>query len=338
MRPHASFALVSLAAGAVAHAEAQRIVSVEILVTNAEDDATRARVLGQLSDLPVEVRAVAPGAVGGSTLRIAFETTGDGSRRVTVTNLSTREALVRRIELPNGPEAVSAQRESIALTTRRMVKALIESATASSRGSDVAGALAHAPSEPGGPLDGTPESQGSSEENPWSFGVRARAGIGFASEGPMRSLRGEVRGMTRRRQLRVDLGAAATHRAFEADDLRWSVAGFGPVATAGYEHRGAASRVTFAAGATVVFARRYAEGPAATSDAEYTFVLPRLEAGYAHALSPTTSLGVVVAVESEFPRRTYTLGSPGGDAVLASSAWVEPSLALELSWDRTEGP
>jgi hypothetical protein len=306
---------LALLAPAAARAEAVRIVPVEVLVACDEDDADRLRVEGQLSDLAVEVRALrgaeaaSPPASG--ALRIAFETTEDRSRRVTLTVAATGKSQSRRVELPNGPAALSAQRESIALTARRMVKAQLE-----------------AP-----PVE--PESQ-PMPGDPWRFGALAGASGALAAEGTMMGLRGEIRALVRRGGLRMDVGFAGVQRSFDADGYQWTVAGLGPVALLGVEAAWEHSRLYAGIGASYVISTSEATvsgGPISASDAVRSFVLPRLEVAWFHDVATGLSLGVSIAAESELPRTDYKRTGSSGSELLATSAIVEPSFGVQLAWD-----
>lgn len=305
-----------LAAPAAVRAEAQRILPVEILVTCDADDADRARIEGQLSDLAVDVRVLRgietarPPADG--ALRIAFETTDDRSRRVTLTNTATGFVQARRIELPNGPAALSAQRESVALTARRMVKAQLEAAP---------------PSVPESPR---------AEPTRWSFGALAGASGTAAVEGSMVGLRGEIRAFARRSELRVDLGLAGVHRAFEEGGYRWNVEGLGPVAMVGLERAWESSKLYAGVGASYVVGVRAADpraGQVGAPDASRSFVLPRLEASWSRKVTERFAVGVAIAVEAELPRTTYQREGAAGLAGLGRSSILEPSLALQGTWD-----
>jgi hypothetical protein len=318
MRTLQSFSALAmvLVAPAVARAEAQRIVPVEILVAGDEDDADRARVEGQLSDLAVDVRvlrgaeATRPPADG--ALRIAFETTDDRSRRVTLTNTATGFVQARRIELPNGPAALSAQRESVALTARRMVKAQLEASPAP-----------------------VPEAS-KVEPSPWSFGALAGAAGTAALEGNMVGLRGEIRGVARRHELRFDLGLAGVHRAFDDGGYRWSVEGLGPVAMVGVDRAWGASRLYAGVGASFLFGSRNAlpgVGQVGAPEASRFVALPRLEVAWSRRVTERFALGIAIAVESELPRTTYQREGAAEPERIGASPVIEPSLALQGAWE-----
>ena len=315
LRTYTAMAMV-LVAPAVARAEAQRIVPVEILVTCDEDDADRSRIEGQLSDLAVDVRVLRGPELArpptDGALRIAFETTDDRSRRVTLTNTATGFVQARRIELPNGPAALSAQRESVALTARRMVKAQLEAAP---------------PSAPEAPR---------AEPTRWSFGALAGASGTAAVEGSMVGLRGEIRGIARRAELRFDLGLAGVHRAFDQAGYRWNVEGVGPVAMVGLDRAWESSRLYVGVGASYVVGVRAAEpgaGQLGAPEASRSFVLPRVEAAWSRKVTERVAVGVAIAVEAELPRTTYQREGAAGPVGIGESPVLEPSLALQCAWD-----
>jgi hypothetical protein len=324
-----SAAALLLAAPSAVRAEPQRIVPVEIVVASDEDDADRARVEGQISDLAVDVRVLRGAAIAqppaADALRIAFETTDDRSRRVTLTNVATGFSQARRVELPNGPAALSAQRESIALTARRMIKAQIEAspATASARGPAAEGAR-----------------EGARGPVPWAFGALVGVAGSGTVEGAMLALRGEARGFARRGGLRVDLGVAGVHRAFDADGYRWSVEGLGPVAMVGVERAWASSTLYAGVGAAYVVGVRAADpgaGQRAAPEAGRGFALPRVEVAWRRPLAARVTLGVAVAAELELPRTRYLREGESGPVPIGASPALEPSLALQAAWD-TEDP
>jgi hypothetical protein len=315
LRTSSAAALV-IAATSAARAEALRIVPVEILVATDEDDADRSRIEGQLSDLAVDVRVLRGADLArlpaDGALRIAFETTDDRSRRVTLTNTASGFVQARRIELPNGPAALSAQRESVALTARRMIKAQLEAS----------------PTPP-------PEAPKAVSQR-WAFGALAGAAATADIEGAMVGLRGEIRGTAKYTDLRFDVGLAGVHRAFERDGYRWTVEGIGPVAMVGLERAWGTSSLYAGVGAAYVFGVRAVEpgaGQVGAPDAARSFVLPRIEVAWSRKVTERFALGVALSAETEFPRATYRREGAAGLEGLAESSILEPAIALQGAWD-----
>ncbi len=318
--PFAVAAVVVLAMPSRARADSQRIVPVDIVVACDEDDATRARVEGQLSDLPVDVRIVRAGSDGTTegALRVSFETTDDASRRVTVLDSRSGKTQSRRIELPDGPAALSSQRESVALTSRRMVKGFLD-------------ARAQATALP------TPESRPAIRES-WHFGALASASGSVGIGASMHGLRGDLRGTATCGVVRVDLGLSGVYRAFDVDGHAWAVEGLGPVVGIGVEQPWGASRLYVGIGASYVVGTRIATGPQAAPDTSRSFVLPRLEVAYRRPVGSGIWLGVLLAAEAELPRMGYEVQTAHGLETLASSDVLEPSVGLQCSWDVPEAP
>ncbi len=314
----ASLAILAAVAPAVARAEAQRIVPVEIVVAGDEDDAARARIEGQLSDLAVDVRVVVAGRdvfAAEGALRVTFETTEALSRRVTVVDTLRGARQTRVVELPNGPAALSAQRESVALSARRMIKAFLDE----------------------GPRAEVDPSL-SEKKQDVGFAILSGASGTLAFEGSLMGLRGDVRGLARYGGWRADLGLAGVYRTFDVRGYRWSVEGLGPVALVGFERAFDATRVYVGVGASYVVGTRRAEGPSATADLGRSFVLPRLEVAYAREIGAGLSLGVNLAFESEFPRVGYQVQGLNGIETLLDSPLVEPSLGLQFGWGAPPTP
>lgn len=318
--PFAVAAVVVLAMPPRARAESQRIVPVDIVVACDEDDATRARVEGQLSDLPVDVRIVRAGSDGTTegALRVSFETTDDASRRVTVVDARSGKAQSRRIELPDGPAALSTQRESVALTSRRMVKGFLDART-------------QAAASP------TPEPRLGTRES-WHFGALAAASGSVGIGASMHGLRGEFRGTATYGVVRIDLGLAGVYRAFDVDGHAWTVEGLGPVVALGMEQPWGVSRLYVGIGASYVVGTRIATGPQAAPDSSRSFVLPRLEVAYRRPVGSGILLGVSLAAEAELPRMGYEIETAHGPETLANSDVIEPSVGLQCSWDVPEAP
>jgi len=315
----APLAALVVAAPSAVRAEAQRIVPVEIVVAGDEDDAARARIEGQLSDLAVNVRAVSAsgeGAAAPGALRVTFDTTDALSRRVTVTDTASGAKQTRVVELPNGPAALSAQRESVALSARRMIKALLDE-----RAKPLAPPPAPAPS--GATI---------------SYGLLTGASGTLAFAGGLAALRGDVRGVARLGPWRLDVGLAGVHRAFDVRGYRWSVEGLGPVVLLGVERAGEASRLYAGLGGTYVVGTRRGEGPSATPERERSAFLSRLEGAYLREVGAGMALGVSVAIESEFPRVGYQVEGAAGLETLADSPIVEPSLGLQFTWGAPPAP
>ena len=318
--PLAVAALAVLAMPPRARAESQRIVPIDIVVACDEDDATRARVEGQLSDLPVDVRIVRSRS-GGTTegvLRVSFETTDDASRRVTVSDSRSGKTQSRRIELPDGPAALSTQRESVALTSRRMVKAFLD-------------ARAQAAASP------TPEPRPSTRES-WHFGALAGASGSVGIGASMHGLRGDIRGTATYGVVRIDLGLAGVYRAFDVDGHEWAVEGLGPVVGLGVEQPWGASRLYVGFGASYVVGTRIATGPQAAPDKARSFVLPRFEVAYRRPVGSGILLGFSLAAEAALPRMGYEIETAYGPETLANSDVLEPSVGLQCSWDVPEAP
>ena len=312
----ATLAALVVAAPAVARADLQRIVPVEIVVAGDEDDAARARIEGQLSDLPVDVRAESEGAPAEGALRVTFATTEARSRRVTVEDTRSGAKQTRLIEFPNGPAALSEQREFVAISARRMIKTLLD--------------------ERAKPAPPTPPAP--APEPKISYALLTGAAGTLAFEGTLAGLRGEVRGLGRRGPWRVDLGLAGVYRAFDVRGYRWSVEGLGPVALVGFERAWDGTRLYAGVGASYVVGMRRAEGPSATPDLGRSFVLPRLEVAYAREIGAGMSVGVNLAFESEFPRVGYQVQGENGVETLADSPILEPSLGVQFGWGAPPTP
>lgn len=315
----ASLALLAAVAPAVARAEAQRIVPVEIVVAGDEDDAARVRIEGQLSDLAVDVRVVVAGRdllPAEGALRVTFETSEALSRRVTVVDTRSGARQTRVVELPNGPAALSAQRESVALSARRIIKAFLDEGP---RAAATAPSLA-----------------GKSQE--MTFALLSGASGTLAFEGSLLGLRGDVRGLARYGAWRADLGLAGVYRTFDVRGYRWSVEGLGPVALVGFERAFDATRLYVGVGASYVVGTRRAEGQSATPDLAKSFFLPRLECAVARELGAGTSVGLNLAIESEFPRTGYQLQGAAGTETLTDSPLLEPSLGVQVTWGASPAP
>ena len=274
-----------------ASAETLRIEHVDVVIVAGEDEATLARVEGQTSDLPVELHAVRAGEATSSPLRVTFETTDDRSRRITVSDLRTGRTQSRRIELPDGAAALSTQREALALTARRMLKAALEASSAP------------VPEPRPAPLDA---------RKSWHFGVIATAAgsLGFASA--LRGLRGDVRATATHGLWRIDLGLAGVYRTFEASEYRWAVEGLGPMVAMGIEQPWGSSRLYAGFGASYVVGTRTADGAAATGDTSDGFVLPRVELALRYPVAAGLWCGISLAAEVALPQTDYRIQRPAG--------------------------
>ena len=298
-------------------AETLRIEHVDVVIVAGEDEATLARIEGQTSDLPVEIHAVRPEAAASSPLRVSFETRDDRSRRITLSDARTGRTQSRRIELPDGPAALSTQREALALTARRMIKAALEGSN----------------SPPPEPIPVHADARKS-----WQFAAIATAAGSLGPSSSLRALRGDLRATGRHGLWRFDLGLAGVRRAFEVSGYRWAVEGLGPMVALGLEQPWGSSRLYAGFGASYVVGTRVADGAAAAGDADKGFVLPRLELALRYPVAAGLWCGISLAAEAEWPQTDYRLQRASGGETLASSDVIEPSAGLQFSWDVPEAP
>ena len=307
--PFAASFFVALLTTSRAFSQTQRIVAVDVVVACDEDEAARSRIEGQFSDLPVTVRGVAGGEVPSGAIVVTFETADDASRRITVTDLRTGRNQARRIELPDGPAALSGQRELVALTARRMVKALLDT--------------------PVGPVD--PSARETDKR--WKIAALAAASGSVGVESAAVGLRADVRALASYGGLRVDVGMTGATTSFDAGGYRWQVDGVGPILGIGVEHPWDVACIYVGLTAAYVMGSRAGEGGSAAPRASSAMVLPRLEFAYRRPLGVGIWIGISLGLGAQLPRVSYEFQGLAGVKKLVDSDVLAPSAGLQFVWD-----